>query len=122
MAATDMELRQAFAEMQYNKMETTKKIKMIDMQCEIFKKSKQKYIITEKGTSDLGPDARVFMSIGRMFVLSDVPEMKTDLQSKAEKCESLITQLNEKKEFLLKSLKEQEDSLRELVQQKRDAK
>lgn len=56
-----------------------------------------------------------------MFVLSTLPQMCEKLKSEQKKCDNLITQFNEKKEFLMKNLKEQEDSLRELVQQKKGA-
>lgn len=59
---------------------------------------------------------RVYSSVGRMFALSTVPEIREELQNKEKKCKSLVTQMDEKKVFLLKSLKEQEDNLRELVQ------
>lgn len=56
-----------------------------------------------------------------MFVLSTVPEICDELKGKQEKCENLVGQLDEKKIFLIKCLKEQEDNLRELVQQRKDA-
>lgn len=49
---------QAFTEMQITKLETTKKINMIDMQCDMVKKGKHKYTLTEKGTSNLTDDTR----------------------------------------------------------------
>lgn len=56
-----------------------------------------------------------------MFVLSTVPDICKELKTKEEKCESVVTQLDEKKLFLIKCLKEQEDNLRELVQQRKEA-
>lgn len=49
---------QAFTEMQINKLETTKKINMIDMKCDMVKTGKHKYQLTEKGTSSLSDDTR----------------------------------------------------------------
>lgn len=63
----------------------------------------------------------VYSSVGRMFVLSTVPEICDELKTKEEKCENLVGQLDEKKIFLIKCLKEQEDNLRELVQQRKEA-
>lgn len=54
-------------------------------------------------------------------MLSTVPTTREELKAKQAKCDSLVEQLNEKKSYLSKSLKEQEDHLRELVQQKKDA-
>lgn len=44
--------------MQINKLETTKKINMIDMKCDMVKKGKHKYTLTEKGTSNLTDDTK----------------------------------------------------------------
>lgn len=64
---------------------------------------------------------RVYSSLGRMFVLSNVKDMRNDLRCRQEKCDRTLDLLNQKKEFLLKNLKEQEASLRELVKQRKDA-
>ncbi|TMW41700.1 hypothetical protein DOY81_013219 [Sarcophaga bullata] len=121
MEQMDMELKKAFTEMQINKIETTKKMNVIDMKCDVVKTGKQKYQLTEKGTSDLSDDTRVYLSVGRMFVLTSVQDMRNDLKAKQEKCDKAIDLLSKKKEFLVKSLKDQEDGLRELVQQRKEA-
>ncbi|EDW02875.1 prefoldin subunit 1 [Drosophila grimshawi] len=121
MAQMDLELKKAFTEMQINKLETTKKINMIDMKCDMVKTGKHKYTLTEKGTSNLTDDTRVYLSVGRMFLLTDVQNMRDELKGKQEKCDKAIELLEKKKEFLQKSLKDQEDGLRELVQQRKDA-
>lgn len=64
---------------------------------------------------------RVYLSVGRMFVLTNVTDMRNDLKAKQEKCDKAIDLLSKKKEFLVKSLKDQEDGLRELVQQRKEA-
>lgn len=57
-----------------------------------------------------------------MFLLATVPEIRAELKTKEEKCKGLVTQMQEKKVFLLKSLKEQENNLRELVSARQTAK
>lgn len=64
---------------------------------------------------------RVYMSVGRMFLLTDLDNMRSELKSKQDKCDKAIELLEKKKEFLQKSLKDQEDGLRELVQQRKEA-
>lgn len=44
--------------MQVNKIETTKKLKMLDLQMDVLKTSKKKYQITSTEVTDLTPDAR----------------------------------------------------------------
>lgn len=65
---------------------------------------------------------RVYESIGRMFALTTVPEMTATLKTRKETAEEIIKECDTHKAYLIKTLKGQEDNLRELVQQKRDAK
>lgn len=44
--------------MQVNKIETSKKLKMLDAQTEMMKTSKKKYEITDKEVANLGNDTR----------------------------------------------------------------
>lgn len=107
--------------MQLNKLEANRKMSIINMKCEMVQTAKHKFQLTEKCTSDLTSDVRVYSSQGRMFVLSNVQDMRAELKSRQEKCDRTLEYLNQKKEFLLNNLKEQEASLRELVQQRKDA-
>lgn len=108
--------------MQINKIETSKKIRFLDMQVDTLKKSKARLEITDTEVSTLTPDTKVYAAVGRMFVLSTVPELHTELQEKSKKITEVIRQCDTNKDFMLKNLKEQEDSLRELVQTKKDMK
>lgn len=56
-----------------------------------------------------------------MFVVSTIPEVREELKIKGAKCENLVAQLDEQKTFLAKCLKDQEDNLRDLVQQRKEA-
>jgi prefoldin subunit 1 len=107
--------------MQSNKIETTKKVKFIDLQTEQLKKSKLKYEITDKEVGTLDPDTKVYASVGRMFVLSAVPILREEINMKQDKISQAIKHCEDSKNLLMKSLKDQEDSLRELVQQKKEA-
>lgn len=49
---------QAFTDMQVNKIETTKKLKMLELQADMLKTSKKKYDITDKEVSNLATDTR----------------------------------------------------------------
>lgn len=57
--------------MQVNKIETTKKLKMLEMQAEMLKTSKKKYDITDKEVSNLEPDTR-FASIIFLWIKKDM--------------------------------------------------
>ncbi|XP_063702620.1 prefoldin subunit 1 [Culicoides brevitarsis] len=118
--AADMELKKAFTEMQLNKIETSKKLRFIDFQEEQLKKSKARYELTDSEISQLPEDTKVYATVGRMFVLSKLPELRAELKTKTEKVVEMIGQCDKNKEFLMNSLKEQEESLRDLVQQKKN--
>uniref|UniRef100_A0A2M4AMX2 Putative molecular chaperone prefoldin subunit 1 n=1 Tax=Anopheles triannulatus TaxID=58253 RepID=A0A2M4AMX2_9DIPT len=115
----DLELKKAFTEMQVNKIESTKKIRMLDMKTDSLKLSKQRVEVTNKHVSTLAPDTKVYSSVGRMYVLSDVPSLVEQMKGKQTSFEEMIAQCEKNKDFLIKNLKEQEESLRELVQQKK---
>uniref|UniRef100_T1DHS8 Putative prefoldin complex n=1 Tax=Anopheles aquasalis TaxID=42839 RepID=T1DHS8_ANOAQ len=115
----DLELKKAFTEMQVNKIESTKKIRLLDMKTDSLKLSKQRVEVTNKHVSTLAPDTKVYSSVGRMYVLSDVPALVEQMKSKQTSFEEMIAQCEKNKDFLIKNLKEQEESLRELVQQKK---
>lgn len=44
--------------MQVNKLETSKKLKLFEMQSEMLKKSKKNYEITDREVSSMSPDTR----------------------------------------------------------------
>ncbi|XP_053666415.1 prefoldin subunit 1 [Anopheles marshallii] len=115
----DPELKKAFTEMQVNKIESTKKIRLLHMKTDSLKLSKQRIEVTNRHISNLDPATRVYASVGRMYVLNDVPTLTEQLKTNHASYEEMIAQCEKNKDFLIKNLKEQEESLRELVQQKK---
>ncbi|CAO1353959.1 unnamed protein product [Diamesa hyperborea] len=118
----DVELKKAFSEMQMNKIETTKKIRVLDSQIDALKKSVQRYNLTEKEIGNLSNDTKVYSAVGRIFVGSSISEVNDDLKVKQKKIESVVDQCVTSKDLIIKRSKEQEDGLRDLVQQKKEAK
>uniref|UniRef100_A0A1Y9IV26 Prefoldin subunit 1 n=1 Tax=Anopheles minimus TaxID=112268 RepID=A0A1Y9IV26_9DIPT len=115
----DPELKKAFTEMQVNKIESTKKIRLLHMKTDSLKLSKQRIEVTNRHISNLDPATRVYASVGRMYVLNDVPALTEQLKTTQASYEEMIAQCEKNKDFLIKNLKEQEESLRELVQLKK---
>lgn len=113
---------QAFTEMQINKIESSKKLRYLDFQIENLRKSKARYEITESEISTLIPETKVYSAVGRMFVLSSLPEIQDELKQKKEHVIEMIEQCDKNKDFVVKNLKTQEESLRELVMQKKESK
>lgn len=105
--------------MQVNKIETTKKIRILDSQIDILKKSKQRFELTSRELNGLSKSGNVYAAVGRMFVMSSVPEMKDDLKAKQEKLEGVIDNCGKSKDVLQNNLKDQENALRDLVDAKK---
>lgn len=106
--------------MQINKIETSKKIRAIDMQIDSMKKQRARYEIIEREVYNIKADnARVYQAVGRMFIMSSVPEIKSDYTQRKEKVVKVMQTCDSTKETLVKNLQEQEGHLRELVDQKK---
>ena len=54
---------------------------------------KSSYIYLDHYFQNLGADVRVFESVGRMFLLTDIKEVRQNLVTKIEKSEDKIKQL-----------------------------
>lgn len=110
---------QAFTEMQQNKVETSKKIRILDVQIDTLKKQKQRYDLTAREVSNLNESAKVYSAVGRMFVMSSVPEIKDELRVKNEKVEKVVDSCAKSKNLMIQNLADQESALRELVENKK---
>lgn len=106
--------------MQVNKIETSKKIRMLDIQIETLKQQKRRHELTQKEVENLSENAKVYSAVGRMFVLSDVAEVKKELISKQDKVEKVVDSTSKTKNILLSNLADQEQGLRDLVEAKKN--
>lgn len=106
--------------MQVNKIETTKKIRILDVQIDSLKKQKQRFELTAKECDNLSENAKVYSAVGRMFVMSTVPDIKTELKTKSEKVEKVVESCDKSKGILIQNLQGQEKALRELVEAKKN--
>jgi len=121
MAAPDMELKQAFAELQAKVVESKQKIKLHDLQIENMKRSITHSTLTDTEIGQLPEGTKVYESAGRMFLLSDIKTVRSGLDKKSEGYKEKIHILNGNKEYLEKQIKEQENNLRELITTKKNA-
>ncbi|KAJ1522388.1 hypothetical protein ONE63_002676 [Megalurothrips usitatus] len=115
----DLELKKAFAELQHKMTDTAQKLKIADIQIEGLKKSKMHTELTVKELKSMPPNTNTYESVGRMFILKDVPEITKDLHSKSQKYDEKVKTLENNKSYLERSLKEAENNLREMVQQRK---
>lgn len=115
----DLELRQAFAELQRKTLETRTQVKVADAQIAQLEREKTKLKLTASEVSSLPEETRLFQSCGRMFVLGSREEVEVTLKKNFDRSQKKIKDLEAKKVYLEKSVKESEGSLRELVSQRR---
>merc|ERR1712008_389823 len=97
------------------------KMKMADLQVENFKRSITHTELTGAEIKSLPEETRLYESVGRMFMLSSRSEITGALDTKQENCKEKIKNLEANKTYLDRSLKDSENSLRELVAQKKAA-
>lgn len=71
--------------------------------------------------STLSDGTKTYDSVGRMFVLTDLPVIKDNLQKRQSNATTRIATLETSKQYLSKSIKEAQDNMREMVALKRDS-
>jgi len=121
MARVDMELKKAFAELQQKAIDTAQKLKLSDIQIDSLKRTKQHASLTEREVALLDPSTKTYDSVGRMFLLTPLDEIKDNLKKKQTTADEKIKTLDNNKTYLERSLKDAENNLREMVQQRKDA-
>lgn len=107
--------------MQVNKIESSKMIRILDNQIDTLKKQKQRFELTSKEVENLTESAKVYAAVGRMFVMSSVPEIKDELKQKQDKVENVIKTCDKSKGVLIQKLQDQESNLRDLVSKKKES-
>ena len=115
----DMELHKAFMELQSKMLDAKQKMKMADMQIENLKRSITHTELTSSELKSLPENTRLYESVGRMFILSSRSEVTNTLEKKKESNNEKIKNLEANKTYLDRSVKDSENSLRELVAQRR---
>ena len=95
------------------------KMKMADLQIENFKRSITHSELTASELKSLPKETRLYESVGRMFLLSSSAEVSEMLTKKQDQSKEKIKNLEANKTYLERSLKDSENSLRELVAQKK---
>ncbi|CAH0703549.1 unnamed protein product [Spodoptera exigua] len=116
----DLELKKAFIELQLKMVETSEKIQVIDSQIDVLKRVLQHVDITQREISTFPPATKTYESVGRMFLLTDLDEVKNNLKTRKSQLTTRITELENNTQYLEKNLKESEDNIREMVQQRKE--
>lgn len=119
MSKVDIELKKAFGELQQKAVETTNSLRIADVQIDTLKNSKQVASLTEREVGKLDSTTNMYESVGRAFILTPLDEIKANLHKKQQAAQEKITNLENNKSYLERSLKDAENNLREMVQQRR---
>ena len=119
MANVDMELRRAFQELQLQVIDSREKIRQMDVQIELSKRSAQHSKLTQNEIKSLPDGVNVYESVGRMFVKRNIHQISQLLDGKIKTNEDKIKSLESSKSYLETSVKESENNLRELINQKK---
>ncbi|XP_063974534.1 prefoldin subunit 1 [Diachasmimorpha longicaudata] len=116
----DEELKKAFAELQEKMVDTTQKLKLADIQIESLKRTKQHAELTIKEIATLPNATKTYESVGRMFLLDDIDNIKAGLKTRMTTANEKITTFENNKTYLERDLKESKNNLREMVQQRQN--
>ncbi|EFN79929.1 prefoldin subunit 1 [Harpegnathos saltator] len=116
----DQELKQAFSKLQEKMVDTSQKLKLADMQIDKLRRTKQRAELTMKEISCLPGNTRIYESVGRMFLLDDISNIKNMLDNRMKTSDEKIKTLDNNKTYLQRSLKESEDDIREMIQQRQN--
>lgn len=118
--AVDLELRKAFVQLQAKMVESSQKIQIIEGQMQGINRVRMHVEITQQEINSLSPTTKTYESVGRMFILTDLPEIKSNLKARHAVAQKKISELESSRTYLERSLKESEDNLREMVQLRKD--
>jgi prefoldin subunit 1 len=115
----DMELKNAFRELQQRMVATTQQLKVSDMQIEQLKRQVVHSHLVQKELSTLPKDTLTYEGVGRMFILQPMETVEKNLASKVKTCEEKVKSIENSKVYLERSIKEGEENLRELILSKK---
>lgn len=115
----DLELKKAFTELQLKMVESSEKIQSIDSQIDMLIRAMQHVDITQRELSSFPPTTKTYEAVGRMFVLTNLDDVKNTLKARESQLTARTTELENNKQYLEKNLKESEDNIREMVEQRK---
>lgn len=118
MATVDLELKKAFQELQMQVLETRTKMRQIDSQIELTKRSSQHTKFTSTEVQSLPDDTVTFESCGRVFIKRDRKDITELLDGRIKANVEKVKTLEQNKSYLESNVKESENNLRELIAQK----
>lgn len=116
----DEDLKKAFTQLHEKMIDTTQKLKLADIQIEKLKRSKQKAELTVKEITSYPKDVKTYESVGRMFMLDDIENIKAGMEKRMKTADEKVKTLENNKTYLQQNVKECENNIREMIQQRKN--
>ncbi|KAM3926042.1 prefoldin subunit 1 [Leptodactylus fuscus] len=114
-AAVDLEIKKAFTELQAKVIDTQQKVKLADLQIEQLNRTKKHAHLTDTEVKNLPDETPMYESVGRMFVRQTKEKIHSQLLNKQKIADDKISEIEQKKAYLERSVKEAEDNIREML-------
>ncbi|KAI5059984.1 hypothetical protein GOP47_0024404 [Adiantum capillus-veneris] len=108
--------KEAFVELQTRLVETTSKLKQVQMQIRSKEAEKKRTILTLEELQGL-PETNTYKSVGRAFILESKDDLIKEYQARGKECEATLNSLQTSLEYLERQMKEVENNFKELLQQ-----
>ncbi|PAA85824.1 hypothetical protein BOX15_Mlig007696g2 [Macrostomum lignano] len=117
-SGVDMELKEAITQLQQKKLQTNQQLMFQSRQMDQLQKDVRHRQLVLEELASINPEGRVYSSVGRMFMLQPVDEIRAEIRTKISASEEKAKTLEANKTYLEQSLKEAENNLREMIQAK----
>jgi len=109
------ETRRALLELQAKIHSIQSSLRMTETQMAVCQKQMGSAKVTEAALKDFPAEAKMFESVGRMYLRKPREEIVRNLDETAQAAEAKIQKLKDNKEYLMKNMGEAEEQARELT-------
>lgn len=120
----DVELRQAFAQLQAQMVETQQRVSALEPQMAGLQRAQLHADATlqqlKMAGSGTGTENRAYQPVGRAFLLQPLPELRAAAADRRANADAKLEALKTMKDYLERTLKNSENNLREMVQQRKE--
>lgn len=108
--------KEAFVELQSRLVETTSKLKQVQMQIRSKEAERKRALLTLEELEVLS-ETNTYKSVGRAFILHPKDDLIKEHQARSKECETTINTLQTSVEYLDRQMEEVENNFKELLQQ-----
>ena len=115
----DADLKKAFQELQAKMVTTTQQVKLAEAQIAQLTRNITHARLTDEQIANLPEDTRTYQSVGRMFMLEPIQQLRDDLKTKIGEGEEKIKSIEKSKEMYQRNVKDHENSIREMLSTRR---